>query len=60
VIARASPELLGKPLFSGQLSEKQWQQLNDLQADLQQEYTMRRQLLLKRLDVTVQSFQVII
>ncbi|KAF4523448.1 hypothetical protein B566_EDAN010381 [Ephemera danica] len=56
-VARASPELVGKPLFSGVLSDKQWQTLNNLQEDLQQEYLMRRQMLLKRLDVTVQSFQ---
>ncbi|GLG94523.1 Uncharacterized protein GBIM_01726 [Gryllus bimaculatus] len=50
VISKASPELVGKPLFTGVLSDKQWQQLGDLQTELQTEYRTRRELLIKRLD----------
>ncbi|XP_063229367.1 protein FAM98A [Bacillus rossius redtenbacheri] len=57
VLAKASPELIGKPLFTGVLSDKQWHQLEELQAELQQEYRLRREMLIKRLDVTIQSFQ---
>ncbi|KAG7206779.1 hypothetical protein KM043_000693 [Ampulex compressa] len=56
VIKSVPIELLGKPLIIGELSESQWQELGELQRDLQKEYTMRRDMLLKRLDVTVQSF----
>ena len=58
VLSKASSELVGKPLFVGVLSDKQWHQLSELQEELQDEYRMRREMLLKRLDVTIQSFQV--
>lgn len=32
--------------------------MEQMQKDLHEEYTVRRELLLKRLDVTIQSFQV--
>ncbi|KAK6636213.1 hypothetical protein RUM43_009871 [Polyplax serrata] len=57
VLKAANPELLGNPLFTGNLSDKQWQTLQDVQSELQNEYRLRRELLIKRLDVTIQSFQ---
>jgi hypothetical protein len=57
VLGNASPELVGNPLFIGVLSDKQWYQLSDIQKELQEEYRMRREMLIKRLDVTIQSFQ---
>ncbi|GFG39813.1 hypothetical protein Cfor_10588 [Coptotermes formosanus] len=57
VLDKASPELVGNPLFVGVLSDKQWHQLSELQKELQDEYHMRREMLIKRLDVTIQSFQ---
>ncbi|XP_067011250.1 protein FAM98B [Anabrus simplex] len=57
VLSKASPELVGSPLFKGELSDRQWQQLAELQAELQEEYHIRREMLIKRLDVTIQSFQ---
>jgi hypothetical protein len=57
VLDKASPELVGNPLFVGVLSDKQWHQLSELQKELQEEYHMRREMLIKRLDVTIQSFQ---
>jgi hypothetical protein len=56
-VDKASPEVVGKPLFVGVLSDKQWHQLSALQNELREEYCMRREMLLKRLDVTIQSFQ---
>nr|CAD7608406.1 unnamed protein product [Timema genevievae] len=57
VLSKASPELIGKPLFTGVLSEKQWHQLEELHKEMQQEYRLRREMLIKRIDVTIQSFQ---
>lgn len=51
-------EHLGKPLIDVELSANQWKQLGELQEELHKEYTIRRDMLLKRLDVTVQSFLV--
>lgn len=58
IIASTPPELVGKPLFIGELSPAQWEKLDKLQEDMNVEYKMRRDMLLKRLDVTVQSFLV--
>jgi hypothetical protein len=57
ILDKVPPELVGKPLFVGKLSDKQWHQLSALQDELQEEYRMRREMLIKRLDVTIQSFQ---
>lgn len=56
--SKAPPALIGKPLFTGELSDKQWAQLDQIQKEMHAEYRMRRQMMIKRLDVTVQSFQV--
>ncbi|KAL1124809.1 hypothetical protein AAG570_001430 [Ranatra chinensis] len=45
------------PLFNGLLSDKQWNTLEKVNNDLRSEYTVRRKMLLKRLEVTIQSFQ---
>nr|CAD7201876.1 unnamed protein product [Timema douglasi] len=50
VLSKASPELIGKPLFTGVLSEKQWHQLEELHKEMQQEYRLRREMLIKRID----------
>ncbi|XP_015596643.1 protein FAM98A [Cephus cinctus] len=56
IVEKAPADLLGKPLFFGELSNAQWEKLDKLQQDLNEEYRIRREMLLKRLDVTVQSF----
>ncbi|XP_018336058.1 protein FAM98B isoform X2 [Agrilus planipennis] len=56
-ISKANPDLIGNSLFNGMLSEAQWDKLNDVHKELQEDYTIRRETLLKRLDCTVQSFQ---
>lgn len=58
IVSSASPDLLGKPLVIGELSPAQWEKLDQLQNDMMEEYKIRREMLLKRLDVTVQSFLV--
>lgn len=59
IVASVPAELLGKPLFFAELSQSQWDQLDQFHVDLNLEYTIRREMLLKRLDVTIQSFLVI-
>ena len=45
-------------MFTGVLTEKQWSNVENLQQQMQKEYKIRREMLLKRLDVTIQSFKV--
>ncbi|XP_034937141.1 protein FAM98A [Chelonus insularis] len=56
IVSSAPADLLGKPLIFGELSKSQWDKLDQLQNDMREEYKIRREMLLKRLDVTVQSF----
>lgn len=58
VLKTVPSEHLGKPLIDVELSVNQWKELGELQEELHKEYTIRRDTLLKRLDVTVQSFLV--
>lgn len=55
---KAGKDLIGNPIFNGYLSDKQWNTLSTVQKDLCNEYTIRREMLLKRLDCTIQSFEV--
>lgn len=57
-VKRAGTELCGNPLFTGFLSDKQWEKLVDAQNAFHEDYKLRREMLLKRLDCTIQSFQV--
>ncbi|KAB7501402.1 Protein FAM98A [Armadillidium nasatum] len=57
VLSKAHVSLVAEPLFTGVLTDKQWNYLDQMQWELQSEYRMRRQMLIKRLDVTIQSFQ---
>lgn len=58
VLKTVPPGHLGKPLIDVELSTNQWKKLSELQEEMHKEYTIRREMLLKRLDVTVQSFLV--
>ncbi|XP_077537808.1 protein FAM98A [Haemaphysalis longicornis] len=57
LVPKAGPTVMSKPLFLGGLTEKQWFALAKLQAQMQEEYRVRRETLIKRLDVTIQSFK---
>jgi len=50
---------IGKPLFNPKktLNDDQWRQVEDIQGALQDEYNLRRKMLITRLDVTIQSFK---
>ncbi|XP_043517182.1 protein FAM98B isoform X4 [Frieseomelitta varia] len=56
VLKTAPSELVGQPLITHEFSEEDWNDLEHIQQELHDEYRMRRDMLLKRLDVTVQSF----
>lgn len=59
-IIHLGPSHLGQPLFNPDkpLKAKQWERLELLRNELDNEYDLRRQMLITRLDVTIQSFQV--
>jgi len=48
---------MSKPLLCTTLSEEQWQSVNFINSALNQEYVCRKTMVLKRLDVTIQSFK---
>ena len=54
--AKASKELLSSPALTSKLEEKDWMEAARVQAEMSQEYALRRRMLLARLDATVQSF----
>ncbi|XP_012717037.2 protein FAM98B [Fundulus heteroclitus] len=47
---------VGKPVLKKPLSSEQWEKLHGINRALSSEYECRRRMLIKRLDVTVQSF----
>ncbi|XP_037550860.1 protein FAM98B [Nematolebias whitei] len=47
---------VGKPVLKNPLSSDQWEKLHNIDKVLSSEYECRRRMLIKRLDVTVQSF----
>lgn len=51
---------IGKPLFSpvSRVSDENWAKLTNLQKELDEEYDLRRKMLMTRLECTVQSFSV--
>ncbi|XP_061393359.1 protein FAM98A [Musca vetustissima] len=58
VMRMMKPGVVNEPLFRNtkSLTDKQWEQLEEIHRDLDAEYNLRRQMLLTRLDVTIQSF----
>jgi len=58
ILKTVPSEHISDPLIEVELSNKQWKQLTDLKEEMHKEYTIRRNMLLKRLDVTIQSFLV--
>ncbi|CAH3145636.1 unnamed protein product [Pocillopora meandrina] len=56
LLSKAPKDHLGQPLLNETLGVKQWSKVEEINSQLNQEYMLRRSMLLKRLDVTVQSF----
>lgn len=54
-----SEKRIGNPLFIPKkpLNDAQWNKLAKIQAALEEEYNLRRKMLITRLDVTIQSFK---
>ncbi|XP_018800877.1 PREDICTED: protein FAM98A [Bactrocera latifrons] len=59
LMRKAKPDVLSEPLLNLKqpLSEAQWKELDAVLSNLDLEYNIRRQMLLTRLEVTIQSFQ---
>ena len=56
-MSKGAPDLLGKPLMSKQvLTEDQWEQIQTIAEGLNADYSLRRKMLLTRMDATIQSF----
>ncbi|KAB5562127.1 hypothetical protein PHYPO_G00014420 [Pangasianodon hypophthalmus] len=57
VLLKKVPEKhIGKPVLKESLNSEQWRQLEKINGVLLADYECRRRMLIKRLDVTVQSF----
>ncbi|XP_023244126.1 protein FAM98A-like [Centruroides sculpturatus] len=54
-LSRINKDSLSISLLNDELTRDQWSKLQDLQEELHKEFYTRREMLLKRLDVTVQS-----
>nr|XP_057947526.1 protein FAM98B [Doryrhamphus excisus] len=56
LVKRCPGGLAAKPVLKKSLSSEQWEKLHNINAVLSSEYECRRRMLIKRLDVTIQSF----
>ena len=56
-VAKCPEGYLTPSLVTQPLSEEQWAKLDQINADMTKEYSIRREMLLTRCDVTVQSFR---
>ncbi|KAJ8411842.1 hypothetical protein AAFF_G00154800 [Aldrovandia affinis] len=56
ILEEVPKEHIGKPVLKSSISSKQWAELEKINTVLSAEYECRRRMLIKRLDVTVQSF----
>uniref|UniRef100_A0A8D0H3J4 Family with sequence similarity 98 member A n=1 Tax=Sphenodon punctatus TaxID=8508 RepID=A0A8D0H3J4_SPHPU len=55
-LAKVPPNHVGKPLLKKSLGPAHWEKIEAINQAIANEYEVRRKLLVKRLDVTVQSF----
>ncbi|XP_019642255.1 PREDICTED: protein FAM98A-like [Branchiostoma belcheri] len=55
-LSKVPQDHIGKPLMKRAMAPGQWAQLDIINRKLSEEYRVRREMLLKRLDVTIQSF----
>ncbi|XP_024286044.1 protein FAM98B isoform X1 [Oncorhynchus tshawytscha] len=56
VLQELPKDHIGKPVLKNSLDSEQWERLEQINTVLSSEYECRRRMLIKRLDVTVQSF----
>uniref|UniRef100_A0A8C4Z8W3 Family with sequence similarity 98 member B n=1 Tax=Gadus morhua TaxID=8049 RepID=A0A8C4Z8W3_GADMO len=56
VLQKLPTGIMEEPVLTKTLSHDQWEKLNSINVALTSEYECRRRMLIKRLDVTVQSF----
>lgn len=56
-IQKEGDQLVGKPLYNKALSEKEWKQLESAFNEMFEEYRLRRETLITRLECTIQSFE---
>lgn len=57
ILKTVPPALVGKSLVCNSYSNEQWKYINNIIELLNEEFNIRRSMLLTRLDVTVQSFK---
>ncbi|CAF0900298.1 unnamed protein product [Brachionus calyciflorus] len=57
ILSKLPKSYLGKPLVNALLNDDQWSKLIEINQALCEDFQMRRELLLTRLDVTIQSFK---
>ena len=55
-LAKVPPNHVGKPLLKKPMGPAHWEKIDAINQAVANEYEVRRKLLIKRLDVTVQSF----
>ncbi|CAK1595017.1 unnamed protein product [Parnassius mnemosyne] len=56
-IQKEGEQLVGKPLYNKALSQKDWKQLENTFTEMYEEYRLRRETLITRLECTIQSFE---
>uniref|UniRef100_A0A4W5MVS7 Family with sequence similarity 98 member B n=1 Tax=Hucho hucho TaxID=62062 RepID=A0A4W5MVS7_9TELE len=56
VLQELPKDHIGKPVLKNSPNSEQWERLEQINTVLSSEYECRRRMLIKRLDVTVQSF----
>nr|XP_049707827.1 protein FAM98B [Helicoverpa armigera] len=56
-IQKEGDQLVGKPLYNKALTEKDWKQLEAAFTEMYEEYRLRRETLITRLECTIQSFE---
>ncbi|KAM4694095.1 protein FAM98A [Discoglossus pictus] len=55
-LSKVPPSHLGKPLLGKTLGPSHWEKIEAINQAIANEYEVRRKMLIKRLDVTIQSF----
>ncbi|XP_017770236.1 PREDICTED: protein FAM98A [Nicrophorus vespilloides] len=57
LVHKAPEDLVGKPICNFSMQDKHWEILQTVHRNLDEEYSFRREMMLTRLDCTVQSFK---